>query len=158
METSKHRWGVKFSSDYAKDVAYLQSQTDNIEDYARPGELFLNEARRQIYYVDSVTSQARGIMATPMPPVSIDWALTIEPDASLGRIFVVIIEGDSTINPPINAEIGEIYYYVLIQDSIGGHAVLYDASLDFESSLGLDPNTRKTICFTKLAEGLYIEL
>lgn len=49
------RFGVRYTTDETKDVSYLQLQRDNNDDFARPGELFINEPLQKIYYCDSVT-------------------------------------------------------------------------------------------------------
>lgn len=48
-----HRWGVRFTSDNTHDLAYLQTEHDDNEECAYRGELFLNESRDEIYYVDA---------------------------------------------------------------------------------------------------------
>ncbi len=48
-----HRWGVRFTDDTAHNLAYLQAQHDEDEELAYRGELFLNEAIDEMYYVDS---------------------------------------------------------------------------------------------------------
>lgn len=60
-----HRWGVRFTADDTKDLAYLQSQYDNDNDFAKRGELFLNEEKEELYYVDSAgTAKAiSGVLA-----------------------------------------------------------------------------------------------
>ena len=48
-----HRFGVRFTSDPTHNLQYLQDQHDEDNTNAYRGELFLNEALDEIYYVDS---------------------------------------------------------------------------------------------------------
>ena len=48
-----HRWGVRFTDDTTHDLAHIQTLHDEDETSTFRGELFLNEALDQIYYVDS---------------------------------------------------------------------------------------------------------
>jgi len=52
MTTPNHRWGIRYSSDVSKNLAYLQTQYNNDNTFAKPGELFLNENLQEVYYVD----------------------------------------------------------------------------------------------------------
>jgi hypothetical protein len=52
-EPPYHRWGVRFTSDTTHNLPYLQIQHDEDENSAYRGELFLNEALDEMYYVDS---------------------------------------------------------------------------------------------------------
>jgi hypothetical protein len=45
------RWGVRFTSNPAKDKTYLQGLYDNDATAAGRGELFLNEVKEELYYV-----------------------------------------------------------------------------------------------------------
>lgn len=63
------RFGVRYTTDETKDLAYLQLQKDNeveIGSFARPGELFINEPLQKIYYCDSTTNQF--VELNPDPP------------------------------------------------------------------------------------------
>lgn len=46
------RWGARYSADSAHDLEYLQGAYDEDNDFARRGELFLNEPLREAYFVD----------------------------------------------------------------------------------------------------------
>jgi hypothetical protein len=59
MTTPNHRWGIRYSSDSAKNLAYIQTQYTNDNDFAKPGELFLNENLQEVYYVDHSNSTAK---------------------------------------------------------------------------------------------------
>ncbi len=59
MTTPNHRWGIRYSSDSAKNLAYIQTQYTNDNDFAQPGELFLNENLQEIYYVDHSDDTAK---------------------------------------------------------------------------------------------------
>lgn len=48
-----HRWGVRFTNDTTHNLAYLQTRHDEDATNAYRGELFLNEALDEMYYVDS---------------------------------------------------------------------------------------------------------
>jgi hypothetical protein len=54
-----HRWGVRFTSDTARNLPYLQTEHDEAADFAYRGELFLNEALDEMYYVDSAGTARR---------------------------------------------------------------------------------------------------
>lgn len=49
---SNIRWGIKYTSDFSKDSEYLQDKLLEDINFAKRGELFLNEARKSIYYKD----------------------------------------------------------------------------------------------------------
>jgi hypothetical protein len=53
MTTPNHRWGIRYSSDSTKNLAYIQTQYTNDNSFAKQGELFLNEALDELYYVDA---------------------------------------------------------------------------------------------------------
>jgi hypothetical protein len=59
MTTPNHRWGIRYSSDSAKNLAYIQTQYTNDNDFAQPGELFLNENLQEVYYVDHSDDTAK---------------------------------------------------------------------------------------------------
>ena len=48
-----HRWGVRFTSDATHAKDFLQDAHDNDASSMYRGELFLNEALDEAYYVDS---------------------------------------------------------------------------------------------------------
>jgi hypothetical protein len=48
-----HRWGVRFTSDTTHNLSYIQTQHNENSSNTYRGELFLNEALDEIYYVDS---------------------------------------------------------------------------------------------------------
>lgn len=48
-----HRFGIRFTSDTTHNLPYLQTQHDEDAANAYCGELFLNEALDEVYYVDS---------------------------------------------------------------------------------------------------------
>jgi hypothetical protein len=48
-----HRWGVRFNDDPSHNLSYLQTLHDEDNTSVYRGELFLNEALDQMYYVDS---------------------------------------------------------------------------------------------------------
>lgn len=52
-EPPYHRWGVRFTNDNTHNLAYLQTQHNEDPTSAYRGELFLNEALDEMYYVDS---------------------------------------------------------------------------------------------------------
>lgn len=47
-----HRFGIRFTSDSTHNLTYLQNQHDEDSSNVYRGELFLNEALDEIYYVD----------------------------------------------------------------------------------------------------------
>ena len=59
MATPNHRWGVAVAELPTHDLDYLQTRYDNDNTSAKPGELFLNEDKREIYYVDQSTGEAK---------------------------------------------------------------------------------------------------
>lgn len=59
MTTPNHRWGIRYSSDSAKNLAYIQTQYTNDNTFAKPGELFLNENLQEVYYVDHSDDTAK---------------------------------------------------------------------------------------------------
>ena len=59
MATPNHRWGIRYSSDSSKNLAYIQTQYTNDNSFAKPGELFLNENLQEVYYVDHSDSTAK---------------------------------------------------------------------------------------------------
>jgi hypothetical protein len=68
-----HRFGIRFTSDPAHDVDYLQLQHDEDTTNAYRGELFLNEALDEMYYVDA-TGVARTFgTRAPVPFTQIDF-------------------------------------------------------------------------------------
>jgi hypothetical protein len=64
-----HRWGVRFTDDSTHNLAYLQTEYDEDENFAYRGEFFLNEALDQAYYVDS-TGVARKLGGRDSVPFS----------------------------------------------------------------------------------------
>lgn len=48
-----HRWGVRFTSNSARNKTYLQTLHDENASNMYRGELFLNEALDEVYYADS---------------------------------------------------------------------------------------------------------
>jgi len=68
-----HRWGVRFTADPTHNLAYLQTEHDEDASFVYRGELFLNEALDQAYYVDS-TGVARKLGGRdPVPFSQIDF-------------------------------------------------------------------------------------
>ena len=59
MTTPNHRWGIRYSSNAARNLAYIQTQYTNDNSFAKPGELFLNENLQEIYYVDHSDDTAK---------------------------------------------------------------------------------------------------
>ena len=53
MPEPYHRWGVRFTSNSARDKDYLQDQVDDDASAAKRGELFLNEPLEELYYADA---------------------------------------------------------------------------------------------------------
>lgn len=53
MTQPRPRWGVRFTSDLTHDEQYVQGLYDDDSTNAKRGELFLNESRGELYYVDS---------------------------------------------------------------------------------------------------------
>jgi hypothetical protein len=51
--TPMPRWGVRFTANPDHDQEYLQNLYDNDDSSAKRGELFLNEPKAELYYVDS---------------------------------------------------------------------------------------------------------
>lgn len=145
METSTHRWGIRYTTDLTKDTSALQTQADNFVDFARPGELFLNESLQQIYYVDSTTKVAKGILSTPAPVQVLDYALTIEPNGLIGRIFKVTLEGSCNFLPIAIPKNGQEYIFLIYQDSIGGHQYTFDPRYIFNSDIGLLPRVAESL-------------
>lgn len=137
METSTHRWGIRYTTDPTRDKSALQTQSDNISDFARPGELFLNEPLQQLYYVDSTTKVAKGILPAPTPVEVLDYTLSIEPNGLVSRIFKITLEGSSNILPILNPQNGQEYIFLIYQDSTGGHLYTFDSlyTLNFNISL-----------------------
>lgn len=68
-EPPYHRWGVRFTNDSTHNLAYLQLQHDEDPTSAYRGELFLNEALDEVYYVDS-TGVARRLGDRATVPLS----------------------------------------------------------------------------------------
>lgn len=60
------RFGARFTTSAEKDLAYLQLQKDNDADFARAGELFINEPLEKIYFCDSVSGLFKEL--NPDPP------------------------------------------------------------------------------------------
>jgi hypothetical protein len=48
-----HRFGIRFTDDPSHSVSYLQGAHDEDPETAYRGELFLNEVRDELYYIDS---------------------------------------------------------------------------------------------------------
>ena len=128
METLKHRWGLRYTPQISHNVSFLQTQADNVTDFARPGELFLNEPLQQIYYVDSATGLARGVLPTPVPIAELEFAATIEPDGLTSHFFKLTLEADCDILPITNAQSGQEYIFLLYQDLVGLHEVTFDSA------------------------------
>lgn len=59
MADPNHRWGIRYTSSPSKNLAYVQTQYTNDNDFAKPGELFLNEALQEVYYVDHSDDTAK---------------------------------------------------------------------------------------------------
>jgi len=59
MADPNHRWGIRYSSDSSKNLAHIQTQYDNDNSFAKPGELFLNENLQEVYYVDHSDDTAK---------------------------------------------------------------------------------------------------
>ena len=59
MADPNHRWGIRYSSDPTKNLAYIQTQYTNDNEFAKPGELFLNENLQEVYYVDHSDDTAK---------------------------------------------------------------------------------------------------
>lgn len=119
MDTFKHRWGVRYTQDPTKDVDYLQTISDNTPDFARPGELFLNESRHELYYVDSVSGVAKTLLQLPRGLKVIDFSSSIELDALHGDVFKLVLIGDSEILEILNPILGQEYILLVYQDSVG---------------------------------------
>lgn len=128
MDTSKHRWGLRYSSQALHNLSFLQAQSDNLADFARPGELFLNEPLQQVYFVDSATGQARGVMHTPAPLLELEFANTVVPTGSTSHIFKLTLEGNCEVLPVVGAQAGQEYIFLLYQDLIGLHEVSFDSA------------------------------
>jgi len=58
MSNPTHRWGVAVAELPTHDLAYLQNKYDNDNTCAKAGELFLNENKREIYFVEQSTGIA----------------------------------------------------------------------------------------------------
>lgn len=94
------RFGVRYSKDPLKDQAYLQLQRDEDSDFARPGELFINEPLNKLYYCDSTTGIVSelttpteaypNLVAAPVAADSIGEAGQIAYDADF--VYVCIAE------------------------------------------------------------------
>ena len=61
------RWGVRFTADPTHDLNHLQEAYDENTSAAKRGELFLNEPREELYYVDSLGVARRVGDSTPVP-------------------------------------------------------------------------------------------
>jgi hypothetical protein len=126
METLKHRWGLRYTPQASHNLSYLQSQTDNISDFARRGELFLNEPLQQLYYVDS--DGAKGVMHTPAPISNLEYTSTIVPNGLTSRIFKLVLEGNCNILPITYAQAGQEYIFLVYQDLVGLRQITFDSA------------------------------
>ena len=69
-----HRFGIRFTSDPTHDQAYLQLQHDEDAANAYRGELFLNEALDEMYYVDATGVARKFGGRAPVPFSLIDFS------------------------------------------------------------------------------------
>lgn len=95
-----HRSGVRFTADPAKDVEYVQVQHGEDENNAYRGELFLNESRDEVYYVDN-TGVARRFGDRATGPIDASRL-----DCSDLRLFADDIAA-AAANPPV--PVGGLY-------------------------------------------------
>lgn len=68
------RWGVRFTSNPAKTLTYVQSLYDDDEANVKRGELFLNEISTELYYVGEDGIAKRVGQGTPIPFSSINFS------------------------------------------------------------------------------------
>jgi hypothetical protein len=69
-----HRFGIRFTSDPTSNLQYLQTRHDEDSKNAYRGELFLNEALDEIYYVDETGVARRFGDRAPVPFSRIDFS------------------------------------------------------------------------------------
>jgi hypothetical protein len=69
-----HRFGIRFTSDPTSNLEYLQDLHDEDTASAYRGELFLNEALDEIYYVDSTGVARKFGDRAPVPFSRIDFS------------------------------------------------------------------------------------
>lgn len=125
----KHRWGVKYSTDIADNLAFLQTSSDNNVDFAREGELFLNETLQQLYYVHSTTGVAKGLKAYPslIATLPVNPVGTLLPNfAPLGevaQIYKITLTEHSELLAITNPQIGQKYLFLIYQDNVGFHVL-----------------------------------
>jgi hypothetical protein len=70
----KPRWGVRFTSNPAKTLAYIQSLYDDNADNVKRGELFLNELTTELLYVGEDGIAKRVGQSVPVPYSSINFS------------------------------------------------------------------------------------
>lgn len=139
MDSTKHRWGVRYTSQQTHDLNFLQAQVDANPDFARPGELFLNEPLQQLLYCDSLTGMAKAISLAPKPPAEVL-------DALLSEIFIITLTQNYTLAPIANPQVGAEYTLVLKQNSTGGHLISFDPLYALQNlDINLDPNSYSVI-------------
>jgi len=106
MADPNHRWGIRYSSDSAKNLAYIQTQYTNDNTFAKPGELFLNETLQEIYYVDHATGVAKilgskdltlsGTLNIPSAPPTAETDPGTAGDITWDENYVYICVADNT--------------------------------------------------------------
>lgn len=133
-ESMTHRWGIRYSRDVSHNLEYLQAQVDNIVDYARPGELFLNEPLKQIYYVDS-KNVVKTLLQPPSPVAELDYATPLTPDGLLHQVFKLTLEGNISISPVANPQNGQEYIFLIYQDEIGYYSISFNSAYQLSSQI-----------------------
>jgi hypothetical protein len=107
------RWGVKYTSDPNKDADYLQFQSDENSDFARRGELFLNEPLSKLYYRDGegLVKEVVSELVRPVLFYEDITELTLGTEQVGARVFIentqeclVYLPLDSTVLLPIGTE------------------------------------------------------
>jgi len=128
------RWGIKYTPDKTHDKAFLQEELINDPTYARRGELFLNEPRKTIYFIDE-----NGIIQEINPDFG---AFYPGEETVIGtyqlknkeKILFNSIGGSFNISVPVY-ESGEDNYFWIINAGLP----------DFENSIQIVPQLGQTI-------------
>jgi hypothetical protein len=138
MITATHRWGIRYSTDITHDLEYLQEQVDNTEDFARPGELFLNEPLQKLYYLDAA-GVVQGVTSHEVRSSII--SDTPAPDTLAYSVFTINLIDDLTLLNPSHDIDGKTIRFIVRQNSVGGHILsLSDKYVLTTSGLPLGPN------------------
>lgn len=110
----------------------------------RPGEVVFGDAEEKLYVckpdgsVAVFSSDFHNVPPPPPPrPVieNLDYAPVIQPDATEADIFCVTLQGDATLEGPLNGYDGQVVRFYLAQDSEGERAVTLGAAFLTPGSL-----------------------